>query len=71
VNASGDDAASSAAPAAVAETAAPARAQAKPQVERRSANRPWSGNRAKAAAEPMPAKARAAQGEDDSVWKEF
>ncbi len=42
----------------------------KPAVERRSANRPWSGKAAKSTEEPAPAK-RAANGDDESTWKEF
>jgi methyl-accepting chemotaxis protein len=69
VRATGDEAAPSKANASP--PAPVAAAEAKPAVERRSGNRPWSGKSAKPAVEPMPAKARGARGDDDSVWKEF
>jgi methyl-accepting chemotaxis protein len=43
---------------------------AKAAVERRGASRPWSGKSAKPAADAALAK-RAANGDDESSWKEF
>jgi hypothetical protein len=74
---SGESLSASEPPAAAVERA-PAAAAAKPMVERRSKNRPWSGKRSAAAAatngsagHAVPVAARKQASNSDSDWQEF
>jgi hypothetical protein len=68
VRATEDEAASPALPLPMEAKAVEARSSA----ERRGTARPWSGKgNTRPAAEPAPAKARVANGDDEAVWKDF
>jgi methyl-accepting chemotaxis protein len=47
------------------------RVNSKPAVERRAANRPWSGSSAKRATSAAPATAAKAEATNDQEWQEF